>query len=160
MLALAREALVPAVQPTGPAKAPVPAAGRLKEIAAERAHRPELWAGREPACLSQRGSDRRVALEVGERHARADPVAVDSPRDDAADVDERLGLQQARAQQRHHLGAAVNRRAAVELEARRPPELQPSPSPGPRPRAARAASLRARSAAPARLRRWRRGLRW
>ena len=47
-----------------------------------------------------------LRFELGERRPGPDHVAVDAARHDAADVDEPLGLEEAVAQERHHLGAA------------------------------------------------------
>ena len=47
-----------------------------------------------------------IALELGERRARADPVAVDAARHEPADVDEAFGLEDPVPQERHHLGPA------------------------------------------------------
>ena len=147
VLAFVGEAFVAAMQTAWPLQAPVPAAGRLEQVAAERSCIAQLRARGEPAGLAQRRGDPSVAFELRERRPGADHVSVDPVRHDPANVDESLGTHDSAAQERHELGAAVQRRPAVELEARRLPELQPSPSPSPRPRAARAASPRGRSAA-------------
>ena len=114
VLALLREALVAAVQAARPVQAPVPAARLLQQVAGERAHVAQLRARREAARLAQRSGHLRIALELRERRARADAVPVDPARHDAADVDERVRLDQPAAQQRHHFGAAVDRQPAVE----------------------------------------------
>ena len=72
-----RVAAVAAVQPARELEPPVPAARRLEEVPADRAHRAQLRRRREPARLAQRVRHLRVGLELGERRARADPRAVD-----------------------------------------------------------------------------------
>ena len=103
MFAVARVTPVPAVEPARVAEPPVPAARRLEEIAAERAHVPELRRRREPARLAQRIRDRRLDLELGQRRPGADHAVLHAARHDAAHVDEPLGLEQPLPQKRHHL---------------------------------------------------------
>src|SRR5690349_23134762 len=86
------EALVAAVKAARPLQPPVPAAGRLEEVPADRAHVAELRARRKPARLAQRGRDLRVALQLRECRARPDSPALDAARHDAANVDERVRL--------------------------------------------------------------------
>src|SRR5438128_10980053 len=64
---------------------PVPAARRLEQVAADRAHVAKLRRRREPAGLAQRPGNMRIALELGKRRARTDAVAVEATRDDLAD---------------------------------------------------------------------------
>ena len=78
-----------------------------QQVAADRAHGPELRAGGEAAGLAQRVRDLRVGLELAERRAGADARAVDPARDDLAHVDERLRLDDPVAEQRHELGPAA-----------------------------------------------------
>src|SRR3954452_16807845 len=101
MLALLREALVSAVQAARPVQAPVPAARLLKQVPCERTHVPQLRACRKAARLAKRVRHLRVALQLGERRARTDAVAVDPARDDPADVDQCLRLDQAAAEERN-----------------------------------------------------------
>ena len=107
VLAVAREALVPAVQAARPVEAPVPAARRLQQVAAERAHVAELRARGEPARLAQHVGDLRVALELARaaRRRRSRPVA-DPAGHDRSDLDQGLRLDEAGAEERHELGAA------------------------------------------------------
>ena len=149
VLPFARMTTVAAVQATRILQPPVPAAGRLQKVAADRAQVAQLRRRGEPAGLAQRLRDLRVRLQLGERRARADAVFLDAGRDHTPDVDELLGLEDAVAEQRHDLRAAVDREAAVDfVERGRPHELkrQPIPSaaasPASPPRAARAASPR------------------
>src|SRR3989442_10512821 len=101
VLALLRVAAVTPMQPAWVLQSPVPAAGRLQQVAADRAHVAELRRRGEPARLAQRVRDLRVGLELRERRARADAVPVDAARDQRADVDELLRLEDAVAEQRH-----------------------------------------------------------
>ena len=107
---------------------PVPAAGRLQQVAAERPHVAQLRARGEAARLAQRVRHLRVALELGERRAGADPGAVDPARDDAADVDERVGLRASPSRSSGTTSVPPAEQQAVAVELRRvldaPPELQ------------------------------------
>src|SRR5690242_19001534 len=76
-------------------QAPVPAARRLEQIAADRPHRPQLRRGRQRARLAQRLRHLGIDLELADRRARADASPVDPSRDELADVDERLRLDDA-----------------------------------------------------------------
>ena len=92
VLALARVAAVAAVEPARELQPPVPAARRLEQVAADRAHVAELRRGGEAARLPQRVGDLRVALELGERRSGADASVPRTPRGTtSAHVDERLG---------------------------------------------------------------------
>ena len=136
---------VPAVQAARELEAPVPAASRLQEVAADRAHVAELRARREPARLAERIRDLRVGLELAQGRAGTDSRPVDPPRDDLADVDERLGFEQPVSEHRHHLGPAAQDHAVARdrlLEARRLQELHGPPSRALSPRAGRGASPR------------------
>src|SRR5438445_754603 len=93
VLTFASVAAITAVQMAGIFQPPVPAARRLEQIATERAHVAKLRRGRKPARLAQRLGDLGARLELGERRARADAVALHAARDDPADVDERVGLE-------------------------------------------------------------------
>src|SRR5581483_1641552 len=84
VLAVAREARVAAMQAARVLEPPVPAARRLQEVAADRAHVPQLRRRGEAAGLAQRLRDLRVDLELGERRAGADDIAAHAARDDAA----------------------------------------------------------------------------
>src|SRR5439155_25352312 len=70
-----------------------------------------------------------IDLELGERRSRTDAVRVDAAGHDPGDVDERLGVRKAVAEQRHELGPAGERPRAVAergggfVGARRPQEL-------------------------------------
>src|SRR5206468_2527770 len=126
---------------------PVPAARRLEQVAADRAHVPELRRRGEPTRLAQRGRDFWARLELGQRRAGADPRPVDPARDEPAYVDEPLDVNQPVAHERHELRPTRQRDRAVSeygarvVEARRPQELHAAPSPS-QPRAP-AASPRA-----------------
>ena len=162
VLALARVAAVAAVEPAREREPPVPAPGRLEEVAADRPHVPELRRGREPARLPQRRRHLRVGLELGERRPGADPertlwpeprlrrraarrratwTSVSAPNEPVAESAAR-----ARCRRR-----ARGRRARERLDGlgdgASGPELQPSRSPVPAPRAARAGSPRGSAAA-------------
>ena len=104
VLALACMAAVAPVETARILEPPVPAARRLEQVAADRAHVAELRGRSEPARLAQRTGDVRIVLELGKRRARADAVAVHAARHDSADVDEAFGLQDPVPQERHHLG--------------------------------------------------------
>src|SRR5207248_10969701 len=65
MLAVARVTAVAAVQAARVLQPPVPAPGRLQEVAAERAHRTQLRRRGEPARLAQRVGNLRARLELG-----------------------------------------------------------------------------------------------
>ena len=143
MLALLREALVATVQAARPVQAPVPAARLLEQVARERAHVAQLRARRKATRLPQRSRHLRIALELRERRARTDAVLVDPARHDAANVDERVRLDQpARSSGTTSVPPWIGRPPSS-VGARRLPELQPSPSSAARPRAARAAFPRA-----------------
>jgi len=92
---------------------PVPAAGRLEKVPADAPHVAQLGRRGEPASLPQRLWDLRIDLELGERGGRADPRAVDATRDQLANVDELVGLDEPGAHERHELGAADERARAV-----------------------------------------------
>src|SRR5207248_10748074 len=134
MLAVPRVAAVAAVQTAGVLEPPVPAARRLQEVPADRAHVPQLWRRREPARLAERLGSRERRLELSERRPGADRVAVDTAGHDTADVDEPVGLEDPVTEQRYHLGAPMDEgtlhgQPAVELcEIRRPQELHVAPS--------------------------------
>ena len=136
----AGEAAVAAMEPTGVLEPPVPAARRLEEVAADRAHRAELRRRREPAGLAQRVRDLRVRFELAERRPCPDSRAVDPPRDDGSDIDERRRVDDAIAEERHELGPSrERRRAGAVLEGRpcaleriRSQKLQPAPARLPR----------------------------
>ena len=130
-----REAAVAAVQVARKLQAPVPAARRLEEVAADRAHRAQLRRGRERAGLAQRRRDLRVGLELGERRPGTDPAVLGS----------RVGTSPSTwtsvsrsddpvPEQRDEVGAAGERdRAVAEAAAAastelRPQELQPAPA--------------------------------
>ena len=64
-----------AVQIARELEAPVPAARRLEQVAADRAHVAELRRGGEPACLPERRRNLRIGFELGERRPGADRAA-------------------------------------------------------------------------------------
>ena len=139
---------VAAVQAAREVEPPVPAARRLEQVAADRAHVAELRARGEAARLAQRVRDLR-------RRPRARPASLPAPMrvpsiprgDDPRGRRRASRLEQAVAQKRHDLRrrrvtAAV---AGIELvEARRLQELHASPSPLLPRRAQRAEHLLAR----------------
>src|SRR4051794_37227607 len=88
VLAVTGMAAVAAVQPAREVESPVPATGRLEEVAAERAHVPELRRRREPAGLAQRLGNRRLDLELRQRGPCTDRRALDPARHDPAHVGE------------------------------------------------------------------------
>src|SRR5207247_8519610 len=105
-LALPRVAAVADVQIAGEVEAPIPAARRLAEVPPDRSHRPELGRRGERARLSESVRDLRVDLKLGKRRAGSDRRAVDSSRQDSADVDERLRAEEPVAEERDDLGPA------------------------------------------------------
>src|SRR5206468_7935992 len=113
VLALACEALLAAVQAARPAEAPVPAAGRLEQVACERSHGAKLRARGQPAGLAQDVRDLRVALELGERRPRPDPPLGDASGHDPLDLDQGLPLDEAAAEQGDELGAAGEQQLPV-----------------------------------------------
>ena len=106
VLASPRVAAIAAVQAAGIFQPPVPAARRLEQVAADRAHVAELRGRRKPARLAQRFGDLGARLELGERRSRADPTALHAARNVPADVDEHVGLEDPVAKQRNNFGAA------------------------------------------------------
>jgi hypothetical protein len=106
VLAVPRVAAVAAVQVAREVEPPVPAARGLKEVAADRAHVAKLRRGGEAAGFPQcRGNVLRV-LELGERGAGADAFSVDAARKEGPDVDERIGLHEPVADERHEISPA------------------------------------------------------
>src|SRR6185436_13481475 len=79
---VAGEAALAAVKPAVEAEAPVPAARRLEQVAADRAHRAELRRGGLRAGLAQHLRDLRIDLELGEGRPRADRRPLDPARHD------------------------------------------------------------------------------
>jgi hypothetical protein len=128
VLALLRMAAVAPVEVAREVKSPVPAAGRLPEVAAERAHVPELGRGGQAAGFAQGVGDRGRRLQLGERRAGADPSSFDSAREERPDVDELVGADELVADERDEIRAAGERARAVPeargrvLEARRADE--------------------------------------
>ena len=114
MLPVARVARVAAVQSARELEPPVPAAGRLEQVAADRAHVPELRRRGQPARLAQRRGYLRRRLELRQRRAGADRVSGDPARHGPAHVDERLRGHDPVAEQRHELRAARERAPARE----------------------------------------------
>src|SRR5215208_5769890 len=104
--ALARVAAVAAVQEAWVLQPPVPAARRLEQIPADRAHRAQLGRGGQRARLAERLRDLRFELQLGQRRARADRRSLDAARYDAADVDQRFCLDDPVAQERDEVRAA------------------------------------------------------
>src|SRR6266536_2005019 len=103
MGALARVAALAAVQEARELEPPVPTPRRLEEIAADRPHRAKLRRRRNGAGLAQRLRHFRIPLELGEGRAGSDPGAVDAARNEGTDVDQRLGLDDPLAQERHEV---------------------------------------------------------
>ena len=96
----------------GKLEPPVPAARRLEEVAADRAHRAQLRRGREAAGLAQRVRDSRVGLELRQRRAGADRACPSTPRGhDPAQSTSVSAATMPVAQQRDELGAAGERDA-------------------------------------------------
>ncbi len=119
---LAGKAAVAAVEPAGVLEPPVPAARRLEEVAADRAHRADLGRRREPAGLAESVGDLRVGLELLESRPGADSRPVDPSWDDGADVHDRVRGDDPVAEHRHEVGPAGERnRSVVE---RRPCRLE------------------------------------
>jgi hypothetical protein len=104
-----RKAAFSAVEPALEAEPPVPATSGLEEVAAHGAHRAQLRRRGLRAGFPQRLGDLRVRLELGQRRAGADAIAVDAARHDRTDVYQRLGVHEPVAEQRHELGAAGER---------------------------------------------------
>jgi hypothetical protein len=104
VFALTGVAAVAPVEAARVLQAPVPAAGRLEEIAADRAHVAELGGGCEPARLAKRLGNPRFVLELGECRTGADAVAADAARDDPPDVDEPVGVEDPVPQERYDFG--------------------------------------------------------
>src|SRR5207245_1967661 len=120
VLPLAGVTAVAAAEVAGIVEPPVPAAGRLEQVAADRAHVAELRRGGGGAGLAQRGRDTRLDLELGERRTRPDRRRTDPTREQRPYVQQRIRLDESVAEQLHEVGAARERRAPVELgEARR-----------------------------------------
>src|SRR5207247_4967020 len=92
---------VAAVQIAGELEPPVPAPRRLQQVAAERAHRPQLGRRRERARLAQDLRDLRIGLELRQCRARSDPRSVDPARDDVAELDQLVGAKDPVAEQRY-----------------------------------------------------------
>src|SRR5207245_11365103 len=128
VLPLACMTAVAATQPAGEVEPPVPAARGLEQVAADRAGVPELRRGGRGAGLAQDGRDLRVGLELGERGAGTDrgprrtagdsprwglSPASDAPRDDVAQVDGRVRLDEPLPEQQHEVGAAGETDAPV-----------------------------------------------
>src|SRR5439155_18712376 len=124
---------IPAVQIAGELEPPVPAAGRLQQIAAERAHRPKLRRRGERTGFSERLGNLGIDLELGQGRSGADPRSVDPARYDLAKLDERLGTDDPVTEERHELRPAGQRHGAVAERRRsgfgglRPEQLQPAP---------------------------------
>src|SRR5919206_4770475 len=87
MLTLARVTDIAAVQVARKAEPPVPAAGRLQQIAAERAHRAKLRRRRQHARLPQGLRDLRIDLELCERRAGSYACSIHAARDDRPHLD-------------------------------------------------------------------------
>src|SRR6266566_9534663 len=102
--AVSREARLAAVQPAIEAEPPVPAARRLQEVAADRPHRAELWRSCLRARLPQRLRDFAIQFELCQCRPRADAGARDPARDDVANLNQRVGLDQAVPYERNELG--------------------------------------------------------
>src|SRR5215212_1221886 len=82
---------------------PVPAPGRLQQIAAERAHGPQLGRRGERARFAQALRDLRVDLELGEGRPCSDASSGDSTRDDVPQLDQLVGSNDPVAKQRDEL---------------------------------------------------------
>ena len=134
VLAVHREAAVAAVEVARKAHAPVPAAGRLAKVAADRPHRAQLGRRRRRARLAQRLRDLRIDLELGQRRPGADLRPVDPAGDEPADVDQRVDVDQPVLDDRDDVRPAGEQKPGRRFdlfEARRPQELHassPSPS--------------------------------
>src|SRR3954468_6718978 len=115
MLSFPRVTAIAAVEAAWIVEPPVPAAGRLEEVAADRPHIAKLRRRGEAAGLAQRVGDLRIDLELAERRTRADDIVAHAPRHDPADVDERVRLEDPIPEERHDLRAAVDEATAVEL---------------------------------------------
>src|SRR6476659_10664579 len=79
---------VAAVQIAGALEPPVPTPCRLEQIAADRAHRPELGRCSQRARFAERLRDLGLDLELSECRPRSDPRPVDSARDDVTDLEQ------------------------------------------------------------------------
>src|SRR6266566_3636255 len=145
--ALARVATVASMQVARKLEAPVPAPRRLEQIPADRSHRSELRRRRQRASFPERLRDLQVGLELPQRRPGTDLRALDPPRNNVTQADERLGLHDAVPQKRHEIrparecDRAIPERGCRLRRALRPLELQPSPARAPR--EAPAASRRA-----------------
>src|SRR5690242_21552413 len=90
---------VAAVEVAGKLEPPVPAAGRLQQVPAQRAHRPQLRRSRKRAGLAQDLRDLGIGLELRQRRARSDSLPVDPARDDLPQLDQFVGAEDAVAEQ-------------------------------------------------------------
>ena len=113
-----REAALAAVEPARELQPPVPAARRLQEVAADRPHRPHLRRGGEAAGLAEGVRHLRVDLELRQGRAGADRRALDPARNDRPQLDQRLGLDEAVAEQRNELRSAGERAPGAVLQRR------------------------------------------
>ena len=103
------KATISAVEPAVEAEPPVPAAGGLEQVPAERPHGAQLRRRRLATGLAESLGDLRIGLELGERRSGTDPVPVDATRHDTGDVNQRLGVREPVAEQWHELGSPGQR---------------------------------------------------
>ena len=135
MLPVLRVAAVAAVQVAGEIEPPVPAAGGLEQVAADRAHVAELGRGGQPARLAESRGDLRIEPRAPRASCRRRSSRPEIPRGSAPrDVDEPSAVTIPSRQQRHELRAARERATALRecrdslLRRARPLQLQQAPS--------------------------------
>ena len=113
MLALACVTRIAAVQAAGELEPPVPAAGGLQEVAADRADRAQLRRRGEAARLAEGFWNLRIGLQLAERRPGADRRPVNPPRDEVAEIDERIAANEPVAKQGHEVGPAAEQQAVT-----------------------------------------------